>query len=118
MTTTTETAGPWTHRSLELGGKILEDLRVAKVNKRVADAAEKQAMATFKHAAAEGIMDGYFDDLSEEFAGPGISVTLSSTSRYSEKSYSEALQNAMKEERENGVAKPTVSDSYRVKIAD
>ena len=63
------TAGPWTHRSLELGGKILEDLRVAKVNKRVADAAEKQAMATFKHAAAEGIMDGYFNDLSEGLPG-------------------------------------------------
>ena len=112
------TAGPWTQRNLELGEKILEDLKIAKANKRTADAAEKQAMATFKHAVAEGIMHSFFDDLSEEYTGSGISVTSCSTSRYSEKSYSEALQNAMKDERANGVAQPTVSESFRVKLTD
>jgi len=112
------TVGPWTQQNLELGEKILDDLKIAKANKRTADAAEKQAMATFKHAVAEGIMNSFFDDLSEEYKGSGISVTTYATSRYSEKSYSEALQNAMKDERVNGVAQPTVSESFRVKLTD
>ena len=94
----------------------MDDLRTAKANKKAADAAEKQAVATFKHALAEGLLQEYYDDLAGEYVAPGITVTITETVRFSEKCYSESLQTAMKEERDNGSAKPTISETIRVKL--
>ena len=112
------TVSPWTQRNLESGTKIMEDLRIAKANKKAADAAEKQAVSTFKYGLKEGLLNEYYDELAEEYTAPGITVTVAATVRFSEKCYSEALQNAMKEERDNGSAKPTVSETIRVKLND
>ena len=51
MTIATEQA-PWSQRNLATGSAILEDLR--KANLRVAQQAEKQAVAAFKDAVADG----------------------------------------------------------------
>ena len=96
----------------------MEDLRVAKANKRAADTAEKQALAAFKYAIEEKQMHEFFDELSEEYCAPGLTVRITSQQRYYDKSYSAELQAAMKAERENGTAKPTISDVYRVTLDD
>ena len=96
----------------------MDDLRVAKANKRAADAAEKQALSAFKAAQAEGQLDEFFDELAEQFCAPGVTVTISSGERYGEKCYSASLQEAMKAEREDGTAKPTTYETFRVKLDD
>ena len=108
----------WSQRNLEVGAKIMEDLRIAKANKRVADAAEKQAMAVVKHAKAEGLLDEFYDELAEEYCAPGIKFTVSTSTRYSEKSYSDSTQALLKNERDNGIAKPTTVEAYRVTLQD
>ena len=118
-TSTTATDSPvWGQRNLKVGAKILDDLKTAKRNKRIADAAEKQAMAALKHARTEGLLDEFYDELSEEYIGPGIKITVASSTRYSEKGYSADTQAAMKHERDTGIAKPTQVETYRVTIDD
>ena len=109
---------PWTQRNLEIGTKVMDDLRIAKANKRAADAAEKQALSAFKAAKAEGQLDEFFDDLAEQFCAPGLTVTITSSERYGEKCYSAGLQEAMQAERENGTAKPTTYEVFRVTLDD
>ena len=111
-------SAPWSGRSLDVGKQILEDLRIAKKNKRAADVAEKQAVSAFKYAIAEGLMHEHFDELAEEYCAPGLTVRITSGQRYSEKSYSEELQAAMKAERENGTAKASTYETVRVKLDD
>ena len=116
--TTATDSLPWTQRNLEIGTKVMEDLRIAKANKRIADAAEKQAMAAFKAAKAEGQLEEFFDDLAEQFCAPGLTVTVSTGQRYGEKCYSAVLQEAMQAERENGTAKATSYEVFRVVLDD
>ena len=119
--TSPNTAGdslPWSQRNLEIGSKVMDDLRIAKANKRAADAAEKQALSAFKAAQAEGQLDEFFDELAEQFCAPGLTVTIVNGERYGEKCYSARLQEAMKAEREDGTAKPTTYETFRVKLDD
>ena len=117
MTIATEQA-PWSQRNLATGSAILEDLRKAKANLRVAQQAEKQAVAAFKDAVADGELTEFFDELAEMYCAPGITVTVTQSTRYSEKGYSDTLQQQMKAERENGIATATVSETVRVKLSD
>jgi len=112
------TATPWSQRNLNPGATIIEELRLAKAQKRAADVAEKQALSRFKAARDEGLLDEHFDDLAEEYCGTGVTITVSTHSRYAEKSYSDTLQQQMKAERDDGTAKPTVSEVIRVKLED
>lgn len=117
MTIATDQA-PWNQRNLATGSAILEDLRKAKANLRVAQQAEKQAVAAFKDAVADGELAEFFDDLAEMYCAPGITVTITQSTRYSEKGYSDTLQQQMKAERDNGIATATVSETVRVKLSD
>jgi len=101
-----------------VGSKILEDLKKAKANLRVAQAAEKQAMQAFKDARADGQLDELFDDLAEQYCAPGILVTISQRHRFSDKSYSTKLQVQMKDERDSGIAEPTKYEAISVKLED
>ena len=112
------TAAPWSQRNLNPGLAIIEELRLAKAQKRAAEVAEKQALSRFKSARAEGLLDEHFDDLAEEYCGKGVTITVGTHSRYAEKSYSDTLQQQMKAERDDGTAKPTVSEVIRVKLED
>ena len=119
--TSLNTAGdslPWTQRNLKTGSKVMEKVLIGKANKRAADAFDKQAMAEFKAARDEGLLDEYFDELAEQFCAPGLTVTVTSSERYGEKCYSAGLQEAMQAERENGTAKPTTYEVFRVTLDD
>ena len=117
MTIATEQA-PWSQRNLATGSAILEDLRKAKANLRVAQQAEKQAVAAFKDAVADGELAEFFNDLDETYCAPGITVTFIKSTRYSEKGYSDTLRKQMEAERENGIATATVVESMLVKLSD
>ena len=115
---TASPSGPWSQRNLATGSQILEDLRKAKANLKIAQQAEKQALQAFKDAKANGDLDEHFDDLAEQYCAPGIVVTITEGTRFSEKGYSTNLQVQMKAERDNGIAKPTKYETIRVKLGE
>ena len=61
-----------------------------------------------------GLLDEYYDELSEEYDCPGVTWVRSETRRWSEKSYSQELQDSIKAFKDKNEA--PVSITWRSKL--
>ena len=88
---------------------------------RLKKAAAESALAfkaedEWMEAAREGgLLDEYYDELSEEFDCPGVRWVRSETRRWSEKSYSQELQDSIKAFKDNNECPVTISWRARLK---
>ena len=113
---TSNTAGPWSHRSIDVAQTLVNDYVLAKKNKATADTVFKQAESALKYARSEGLLDGHFDELAEVYEFPGVSFSVVRRETYPMSAYSAELQAMAKAEKEDGTAKPTVSEFLKAKI--
>ena len=113
---TSNTAGPWSHRSIDVAQTLVNDYVLAKKNKATADTVFKQAENALKYARSEGLLDGHFDELAEVYEFPGVSFSVVRRETYPMSAYSAELQAMAKAEKEDGTAKPTVSEFLKAKI--
>jgi len=111
-------AGPWTGRTLDQSETIVRQYAMAYERKRTAEAEFKQAEASLKHAHSEGLLEGHFDDLSETYEFKGVRFSKASRQSWPIKNFSEQLQTQYQQEKDNGVAKPNVSEYLRPKFLD
>ena len=111
-------AGPWTGRTLDQSETIVSQWFDAYERKKTADAEFKQAEAALKHAQADGILDGHFNDLSNTYKFKKQGVIFSKTSRQSWPigNFSEQLQTQYQQEKDDGTATPNVSEYLRPKF--
>ena len=119
--TTTSTAfpaGPWTGRTLDQSETIVRQYAAAYERKRTAEAEFKQAEASLKHAHSEGLLEGHYDDLSETYEFKGVRFSKASRQSWPIGNFSEQLQTQYQQEKDNGVAKPNVSEYLRAKFLD
>ena len=111
-------AGPWTGRTLDQSETIVRQYAAAYERKRTAEAEFKQAEASLKHAHSEGLLEGHYDDLSETYEFKGVRFSKASRQSWPIGNFSEQLQTQYQQEKENGVAKPNVSEYLRAKFLD
>jgi hypothetical protein len=111
-------AGPWTGRTLDQSETIVRQYAAAYERKRTAEAEFKQAEASLKHAHSEGLLEGHYDDLSETYEFKGVRFSKASRKSWPIGNFSEQLQTQYQQEKENGVAKPNVSEYLRAKFLD
>lgn len=114
--TTSNTAGPWSHRNIDVTRTLVNDYVAAKKNKATCDMLFKQAENALKYAHAEGLLDEHFDELAEVYQFPGVTFAVVRRETYPLSAYSAELQAMAKAEKENGTAKPTVSEFLKAKI--
>ena len=111
-------AGPWTGRTLDQSETIVRQYLTAYERKRTAEAEFKQAEASLKHAHSEGLLEGHYDDLSETYEFKGVRFSKASRQSWPIGNFSEQLQTQYQQEKDNGVAKPNVSEYLRAKFLD
>jgi hypothetical protein len=111
-------AGPWTGRTLDQSETIVRQYAAAYERKRTAEAEFKQAEASLKHAHSEGLLEGHYDDLSETYEFKGVRFSKASRQSWPIGNFSEQLQTQYQQEKDNGVAKPNVSEYLRAKFHD
>ena len=111
-------AGPWTGRTLDQSETIVRQYAAAYERKRTAEAEFKQAEASLKHAHSEGLLEGHYDDLSDTYEFKGVRFSKASRQSWPIGNFSEQLQTQYQQEKENGVAKPNVSEYLRAKFLD
>jgi hypothetical protein len=113
-------AGPWTGRTLDQSETVVNRWCAAHERKRTADAEFKQADADLKYAESQGLLKRHFNDLSNSYKFKKQGVIFSKASRQSWPigNFSEQLQTQYQQEKENGVAKPNVSEYLRPKFLD
>ena len=111
-------AGPWTGRTLDQSETIVRQYAAAYERKRTAEAEFKQAEASLKHAHSEGLLEGHYDDLSETYEFKGVRFSKASRQSWPIGNFSEQLQTQYQQEKDNGVAKPNVSEYLRAKFLD
>jgi hypothetical protein len=111
-------AGPWTGRTLDQSETIVRQYAMAYERKRTAEAEFKQAEASLKHAHSEGLLEGHYDDLSETYEFKGVRFSKASRKSWPIGNFSEQLQTQYQQEKDNGVAKPNVSEYLRAKFLD
>jgi hypothetical protein len=111
-------AGPWTGRTLDQSETIVRQYAAAYERKRTAEAEFKQAEASLKHAHSEGLLEGHYDDLSDTYEFKGVRFSKASRQSWPIGNFSEQLQTQYQQEKDNGVAKPNVSEYLRAKFHD
>jgi hypothetical protein len=111
-------AGPWTGRTLDQSETIVRQYAAAYERKRTAEAEFKQAEASLKHAHSEGLLEGHYDDLSDTYEFKGVRFSKASRQSWPIGNFSEQLQTQYQQEKDNGVAKPNVSEYLRAKFLD
>ena len=109
-------AAPWEGRTLDQSETIVRQYAAAYERKRTAEAEFKQAEASLKHAHSEGLLEGHFDELSETYEFKGVRFTKTSRQSWPIKNFSEQLQTQYQQEKDNGVAQPSVSEYLRPKF--
>ena len=109
---------PWQGRSLDISEDVVREYVAAHSAHKASEARWKQAQAALKHAHAEGLLEGHFNDLSETYEFSGVSFSQSSRTTWPISGFSEQLQSLHKQEKDDGTAKPTISKYLRAKIAD
>ena len=109
---------PWQGRSLDISEDVVREYVSANSAYKAADSRWKQAQAALKHAHAEGLLQGHFDDLSETYEFSGVSFSNSERTTWPISGFSEELQALHKQEKDDGTAKPTISQYLRAKFAD
>lgn len=113
---TSNAAGPWSHRNIDVTRTLVNDYLAAKKNKATCDMLFKQAESALRYAHAEGLLEDHFDELAEVYEFPGVTFSVVKRETYPMSAYSEELQAMAKAEKENGTAKPTVSEFLKAKI--
>jgi hypothetical protein len=111
-------AGPWTGRTLDQSETVVRQYAAAYERKRTAEAEFKQAEASLKDAHSEGLLEGHYDDLSETYEFKGVRFSKASRKSWPIGNFSEQLQTQFEQEKENGIAKPNVSEYLRAKFLD
>lgn len=109
---------PWKARTLDVSEDVVREYAAANAAYKAAESRWKQAQSTLKHAQAEGLLEGHYDDLSETYEFEGVSFSKSTRTTWPISGFSEELQALHKQEKENGIAKPTVSEFLRAKFSD
>ena len=116
--TTAISSAPWTGRNLDVSEEVVREYIAANATYKAAEARWKQAQSALKHAHAEGLLEGHFDELAEVYEFEGVTFSKSSRTTWPISGFSDELQALHKKEKENGVAQPTVSEYLRAKFND
>ena len=111
-------AGPWTGRTLDQSETIVRQYAAAYERKRTAEAEFKQAEASLKHAHSEGLLEGHYDDLSETYEFESVRFKKTSRKSWPLKNFSKQLQAQYQQEKDDGTAKPNISESLAAKWLD
>jgi len=113
-------AGPWTGRTLDQSETVVNRWCAAHERKRTADAEFKQATADLNYAESQGLLKRHFNDLSNsyKFKKQGVIFSKASRQTWPIGNFSEQLQTQYQQEKDNGVAKPNVSEYLRAKFLD
>ena len=97
---------------------VVREYTAANAAYKAAEARWKQAQSCLKHAHAEGLLEGHFDDLSETYEFNGVSFSKTTRTTWPISGFSAELQALHKQEKDDGTAKPSVSEYLRAKFAD
>lgn len=119
-------SGPWHQRNIDTRDQIRSNYIATKRAFDKIKADLMQAETAFKYAIEEGLFDEDINHNEYEQTGlrqinlEGVTCTeRTGRKTFSQKSYSEALQQQMQLEREQGIATPTVSaPSFTFKLDD
>ena len=84
---------------------------------KAAETRWKQAQSALNHAHAEGLLDGQFDELAKVYEFDGVSFTKTSRKAWPLSGFSAELQAQHKQEKDEGTAKPTISEYLRAKFS-
>ena len=116
-----------TTSNCSLPSTISNDVSTSDVPARIANwirlkkAAAESALAfkaedEWMEAAREGgLLDGYYDELSEEYDCPGVTWQRRETRRWGERHYSQELQDSIKAFKDNNECPVTISWRARIK---
>jgi putative NIF3 family GTP cyclohydrolase 1 type 2 len=113
---TSNTAGPWSHRNIDVAQTLVNDYVAAKKNKATCDTLFKQAENALRYARSEGLLEDHFDELAEVYEFPGVTFSVVRRETYPMSAFSAELQAMVKAEKEDGTARPTVSEFLRAKV--
>ena len=114
---TATSSAPWTGRNLDVSEDVVREYVAANASYKAAEARWKQAQSALKHAHAEGLLEGHFDDLAEVYEFEGVTFTKSSRTTWPLSGFSAELQALHKQEKDDGTAKPSVSEYLRAKFS-
>ena len=112
-------SGPWRQRNIDTREEIKGNYIATKRAFDKIRSELKQAESTLKYAIDEGLFDEELNHNALEQTGlreitlPGLTIKeMPGRVTYTQKSYSEALQEAMQAEREQEIAKPTIGSTF------
>ena len=117
LTIATDSA-PWTGRSLDVSEDVVREYTAANSAYKAAEARWKQAQSALRHAHAEGLLDGHYDEQSKTYDFDGVLFSKATRTSWPISGFSEELQALHKQEKDDGTAKPNVSEYLRAKYTD
>nr|BAR36008.1 hypothetical protein [uncultured Mediterranean phage uvMED] len=111
-------SAPWTGRSLDVSEDVVREYTAANSAYKAAEARWKQAQSALKHAHAEGLLDGHYDERAEVYEFDGVTFSKATRTSWPMSGFSDELQALHKKEKDDGTATPNVSEYLRAKFSD
>lgn len=119
--TTSPTAissAPWTGRNLDVSEDVVREYVAANASYKAAEARWKQAQSALKDAHADHLLDGHYDERAEVYEFDGVTFSKATRTSWPMSGFSAELQALHKKEKNDGTAKPSVSEYLRAKFSD
>ena len=97
---------------------MVREYVAANASYKAAEARWKQAQSALKDAHAEHLLDGHYDELAEWYEFDGVTFSKATRTTWPLSGFSAELQALHKQEKDDGTAKPSVSEYLRAKFSD